>query len=563
MSASTTIANQLPDGTIWCMDCRGKAYGFNEFLEAVKHFHGYAAPGLVIGGKMIHAALEGIPNGTLFDALCEIGQCLPDAVQLLTPCTIGNGWLKILPFFKYAVTLYDKYTGSGIRVSIDAKKVASWAEINTWFFKLKPKQEQDTPALLEQICAAGANIMNVQPVQVSREHLVKHEAGIRRVCPICKEAFPARHGGICRACQGRDPFAETEAASVSKAFPTITRLPVTDAVGKHALHDMTQVVPKTSKGPVFLSGQEITTGDICRLQTMGKQYVYVTEDSLVDEKWVHENTVAVNFAKAMAGEGIAFSPEPKEGKVDFVAERDGLLVVDADRLEAFNLIPNVMCATRKGYSVVAKGRKLGGTRAIPLYLDVSLFSSAMDLLNEGPILKVLPMRKANIGILVTGTEIYEGLVEDKFIPTITAKAIKYGCRIAHSVIVPDDKKAIKNGITDLFAYGADLIVTTAGLSVDPDDVTREGLEDAGAGKMLYGAPILPGAMTLLTQIDDVPVIGVPACALFHQTTSFDVLVPRILSGVDITRRDLSKLGHGAFCWNCKVCRYPKCSFGKA
>jgi formylmethanofuran dehydrogenase subunit E len=106
------------------------------------------------------------------------------------------------------------------------------------------------------------------------------------------------------------------------------------------------------------------------------------------------------------------------------------------------------------------------------------------------------------------------------------------------------------------------VVTTAGLSVDPDDVTRQGLLDAGATELLYGTPILPGAMTLLARIGSVRIIGVPACALFFKTTSFDLLLPRLLAGVDITRHDLARMSHGSFCLECKTCTFPKCPFGK-
>jgi len=167
-----------------------------------------------------------------------------------------------------------------------------------------------------------------------------------------------------------------------------------------------------------------------------------------------------------------------------------------------------------------------------------------------------------VGILVTGTEVFNGLVEDKFIPIISNKAQKYGCKVVKGLILPDDRQAISRGVRELLDAGADLLITTAGLSVDPDDVTRQALADAGAKDMLYGTPILPGAMTLLTHIDGVQVIGVPACALYFKTTSLDLLLPRLLAGLDITRRDLARLGHGSFCLACKTCTFPKCPFGK-
>jgi len=154
------------------------------------------------------------------------------------------------------------------------------------------------------------------------------------------------------------------------------------------------------------------------------------------------------------------------------------------------------------------------------------------------------------------------LVEDRFISIIQNKVEKFGCEVVKSLIVPDDRRDISTGIQELLEAGADLVVTTAGLSVDPDDVTRQGLVDAGAEDLIYGAPILPGAMTLLARIGPVRVIGVPACALYFKRTSFDLILPRLLAGLEISRRDLARLGHGALCLECQTCSFPKCPFGR-
>jgi formylmethanofuran dehydrogenase subunit E len=185
----------------------------------------------------------------------------------------------------------------------------------------------------------------------------------------------------------------------------------------------------------------------------------------------------------------------------------------------------------------------------------------MGVLGDGPLFRVLPMRRARVGILITGTEVFQGLIKDRFAPIIEAKVRKHGCEVVRALIVPDDRAAIRGGVGELLDEGVDLLVTTAGLSVDPDDVTRQGLLDAGATDLLYGAPILPGAMTLLARIGAARVMGVPACALYFKATSFDLLLPRVLAGLEITRRDLARLGHGAFCLDCKRCSFPKCPFG--
>ena len=540
------------------------SYSFAEFLQLVKSFHGHPAPGVVIGGIMVEAARRRLPAEMLFDAICETRNCLPDAIQLLTPCTIGNGWLKVVNLDRFALALYDKYQGEGVRVFLDPAKVADWPEINTWYRKLKPKREQDPARLLEEIKNAGTDILGWQPVKIRPRYLRKRLRGRIVICPLCREAYPAQDGVICRACQGDGPYLPCSPQEETQiSAPPLQLLPVEEAVGHRALHDMTMIVPGVSKGPAFEKGQLIGVGDLCRLQQLGRRHLYVMEENQLGPEWVHEDEAALAFARAMAGEGIAFTEPPREGRVNMLAARDGLLVVDEASLENFNLVPGVMCACRQGYSLLTQGRVLGATRAIPLFLPRADFHKAMAILIGGPLFAVLPLRQPRVGILVTGTEVFLGLVEDKFVPIITTKVEHFGGQVLKSLIVPDDRRAIGEGVRELLDGGIDLLVTTAGLSVDPDDVTRQGLADAGATDMLYGAPIIPGAMTLLAKIGPVQVMGVPACALYFKTTSFDLLLPRLLAGLEITRRDLARLANGAFCLDCKVCTFPqKCPFGK-
>ncbi len=537
---------------------------FDEFVDIVKTFHGYQAPGVLIGGFMVDLALKNLPEGEFFDAVCETPKCLPDAIQLLTPNTIGNGWLKIVNFGRYALSLYEKYNGTGVRVFLDQKKLEDWPEIKTWFFKLKPKKEQDSQLLQDRIKEAGFSIYSFHSVQLQPQFIKKKSRGAITVCPLCQEAYPSADGGICRACQGESPYIDIEVPEKEADAPSVAfkKVPVEEAVGQRVLHDMTKIIPGESKGPAFRRGQTITAGDVCRLQQMGRHNIYVEEDNQFGPEWVHEDEAALAFGRAMAGDGVSHTESPTEGKVNFNAMLDGLLVVDKKRLETFNLVPGVMCATRHSLSVVNMDTSLGASRAIPLFLPRADFNKAMAVLSDGPLISVLPMRKARVGILVTGTEVFQGLIKDRFIPIISDKVEKLGSQVVKSLIVPDDRGAIRDGVKELLDAGADLVVTTAGLSVDPDDVTRQALIDAGTEDMLYGAPILPGAMTLLARIDQAQVIGVPACALYFKITSLDLFLPRMLAGVDITRQDLAAMGNGAFCLECKTCTFPKCPFGK-
>jgi formylmethanofuran dehydrogenase subunit E len=181
-------------------------YSFEAFLERVKDFHGFPAPGVILGGIMVEAARRQIPSGVLFNAISETNKCLPDAIQLLTPCTIGNGWLKVYSFDRFALSLYDKDTGKGVRVILDIDRMEAWPEIKTWYFKLKSKDEVELSDLLDSIARGGEALCSVRPVQLRPVLLEKVKRGPRAVCPRCREGYPANDQGLCLACQGQSPY---------------------------------------------------------------------------------------------------------------------------------------------------------------------------------------------------------------------------------------------------------------------------------------------------------------------------------------------------------------------
>lgn len=539
--------------------------GWNDFIDHVESFHGYAAPGVLVGGIMVEMAkaeLDKLHNGerVLFDVIAESYSCLPDAVQLLTPCTVGNCWLKVLDLSRYALSMYNKHTGKGVRVYIDGEKLKDYKNYYEWFMNLVDKKDQDEDQLREEIRVGTEKVCSVQLVEIPEKWRIKIRKGRVVLCPVCGEPYPLRDGAICRGCQGESPLPAFGGAHVEP--PALKPVPVEEAVGREVLHDMTQIIPGESKGRAFKAGQTISAGDLCRLHQMGRKNVFLRDDLPDSAEWVHENEVALAFAKAMSGDGVTHDPEAKEGKVQLRAAAPGLLVVDEDRLEAFNLVPGVMCASRHSFGVVNGGDSLAGTRAIPLYLPRSSFLAATAILEKGPLFSILPMRKARVGILVTGTEVFRGIIEDRFAPIIRGKVEPYGCEVVHSEIVPDELDPIKQGVANCLAAGADLIVTTAGLSVDPDDITRKALVEAGLEDYTFGFPVLPGAMSLAGRIKSAQVLSVPACALYHKITAADLLLPRLLAGLSISRRDAAKTGHGGLCLECNVCTFPKCTFGK-
>ncbi len=543
-------------------------YSFDEFKSLVCRFHGYAAPGVLLGGYMVALAKRNLPAGTLFEVVSETAKCLPDAVQLLSLCSMGNQRVHVRDLGRYAITLYDKYTGQGVRVSIDLEKLRAWPEYYAWIMKLTPKKEQDESKLLQEIETAGDSICRVENVSVLHILFQRHPSVPVSVCPLCGEGYPADDGPICRGCQGENYFTSQRSSNETAMPVGIKIIPSEQATGKTLAHDMTGIIPGKSKGPAFTAGQTVTAGDLCRLQQIGRFEVAVLENSTLSSTgdFIHENEVAEHFAAHMAGPGVRYTLPPREGKIDFIAEYSGLLSVDVRKLEQFNLVPKVICASRQDATLLQEGEKFAGTRAIPLFLKRHEFSQALRVLGKEPLFKVTALRSAKMGILVTGTEVFNGLIEDQFIPVMSSKARQYHCEVLRTAIVPDDKSKIVEAVQLMIEADIDILVTTGGMSVDPGDVTRPALLDAGLTNVLYGMPVLPGAMALIGHIKkasgSIQVIGVPACALFFKNTVFDLLMPRLLADRHITRSELARMGEGGYCCSCPVCTFPHCGFGK-
>lgn len=338
-------------------------------------------------------------------------------------------------------------------------------------------------------------------------------------------------------------------------------VPVEEAVGMVLPHDITEIVKDVRKGRAFKKGHIIRPEDVETLRRLGKEHIYVLK---LGPDEVHENEAALLFASALAGEGVSHGQEPAEGKIGFNASRNGLLKINREALFRFNMLGEVMCATLQDNTPVRQGEQIGATRLIPLVARRALVEEAVATVQAGEaVLRVLPLRQAEAGLVITGNEVYSGRIADRFEDVLRAKLAALGSSVVQVRFAPDDPEQIAAEIRSCLDAGADLIVTSGGMSVDPDDVTRLGISLAGAEDLVYGTPVLPGAMLAVGRIGAVPVLGLPACGMFHGITVFDLILPRILAGERIGREELAQLGHGGFCRNCQVCQYPVCSFGKS
>jgi hypothetical protein len=397
-------------------------------------------------------------------------------------------------------------------------------------------------------------------------------------------------------------------------------IPVCDAVGMVLAHDITEIRKDEFKGRAFKKGHIIKEEDIDHLLRLGKENLYVLE---LGSDEIHENDAAYSLAEALMGEGVRMEGEPKEGKINIVADRDGLCKINRMALFEFNMLGDVMCATLHNNTVVKKGQVIAGTRAIPLVVKRKVVEKAVAIasligntesmvtpfLTLSPrgggqgrvgVLQVKELRKPKAGVVITGNEVYHGRIKDAFAPVIRKKIESFEGEIIGIYYAPDDESFIEARLRELIDAGADLLITTGGMSVDPDDVTRFAIRKLGAIDVTYGSSVLPGAMFLIAYIEKtehrtqntelvnpltppftkggqggiknsslvtrhsslIPILGIPACGMYNKITVFDLILPRVLAGERIGRVELAELGHGGLCLTCEECRYPLCPFGK-
>ena len=331
-----------------------------------------------------------------------------------------------------------------------------------------------------------------------------------------------------------------------------------DAIGQVLCHDITQIIPGVKKGPVFKKGHIITPEDVPVLLSVGKEHVYIWEK---DDTRFHENEAARILCE-MSRNDYMDASDPSEGKIELTAQVDGLFTLDRQRLYAVNSLGEMMIATRHA-GPVKKGDKLAGMRVIPLVIEKEKMAEARKTAGNTPLLTLTPYRALKVGLVTTGSEVYYGRVQDQFTPVIKAKLAEYGAEVTHHVLLPDDHAAVTEKIKEFLADGVDMVLCTGGMSVDPDDKTPLAIKNAGVNVVTYGAPVLPGAMFLLSYTDDGrPVCGLPGCVMYAKRTIFDLVLPYLAAGVPVTREQIAAYGEGGLCLNCKVCTWPNCGFGK-
>lgn len=335
-----------------------------------------------------------------------------------------------------------------------------------------------------------------------------------------------------------------------------------DAVGHVLCHDITQIIKDVKKGTAFRKGHIVTEEDIPVLLSLGKDNLYIWEKT---EGILHENEAAEYLRDICMNENMIQS-EVKEGKIELIAEIDGLLKIDVDKLRAVNSLGEMMIATRYTNTTVKKGDKLVGTRIIPLLIEQEKMEKAKEVAGDRPILSLIPFKKKKVGIVTTGNEVFYGRIKDTFGPVVAEKVKEFGADVIGQTIVNDDMEKITKAVEEFIEQGADMVLCTGGMSVDPDDKTPGAIKNTGARIVSYGAPVLPGAMMLLAYYEkdgrELPIVGLPGCVMYAKRTVFDLVLPRLMADDMVTSDDLAGLGLGGLCLSCDVCTFPNCGFGK-
>lgn len=333
-----------------------------------------------------------------------------------------------------------------------------------------------------------------------------------------------------------------------------------DAAGQVLCHDITQIVKGVTKDAIFRKGHVIREEDIPVLLRVGKEHIYIWEN---DETLLHENDAAKILYDLCANEHMRPS-EIKEGKIELLAEIDGLLKIDREKLLRINALGEMMIACRHGDFPVHAGDKLAGMRVIPLVIEKEKMQRAAEAAGQEPVFQLKPFLKKTVAIVTTGNEVYHGRITDTFTPVVEDKLAEYGVQVTGHACSDDDLEKTAAAVREMLDKGADMVICTGGMSVDPDDRTPAAIRSVTGSVVTYGAPVLPGAMFLLAYAGEkkVPVLGLPGCVMYAKRTIFDLVLPRLLAGEVLEKSDFDRMGEGGLCLSCPVCTFPDCGFGK-
>ena len=335
------------------------------------------------------------------------------------------------------------------------------------------------------------------------------------------------------------------------------KINVEDAIGMAICHDITEM-RDGFKGARFKRGHVIQEEDIPKFLDLGKRTVFVWEENAGE---IHEEDCALRMAEMTKLPNVSFQG-PAEGKMLMIAEERGLFRVHTDLQKEINSIGDITISSLPDHYPVEKGARLASMRIVPLVTKEEQIIKAEELCKEQKLFELYPYKNRKIGVIITGSEVYTGRIKDKFEPVIRAKMQHFPSEILGVTICDDNLDMIVEAGQKYLNMGADFLIFTGGMSVDPDDLTPTAIRQLGANIISHGVPAQPGNMTLVAYLNDIAILGVPGAAISLPTTMLDVFLPQIFAGIKFTKQDLINLGDGGLCQLCKNCHWPNCTFGR-
>lgn len=320
----------------------------------------------------------------------------------------------------------------------------------------------------------------------------------------------------------------------------IEKIRVEDAIGLPLLHDLTAIMEDGFKGVKFKRGHIVKESDIEELKKIGKDHIYVGE---LEDNQVHEEDAISEIAPLLAGENIKISAV-SEGKINLTSAEKGVFVINRELLRAINEIGDYTVTCKKSYIRVETGEKLVGARIVPLWTDKLQVDKAKEILSHGPIFEVKKFRKLRVGCIITGDEVYYGRIKDAFKPVLEEKLGQFDAEILGFEFLPDDENRLVETYKKFKEAGADLVIFTGGMSVDPDDITPRAIRKTGADVIVQGIPMQPGNMITVARDENTYLMGVPGASIHSKITSFDFFLPRVFAGIDLKKEDFLEMAEG-------------------
>jgi len=297
---------------------------------------------------------------------------------------------------------------------------------------------------------------------------------------------------------------------------------------------------------ILRKGRPLSAADLETLRALGRRTVYVAEPETDD---VGEDEAARRVATAVAGSGVEAGPA-SAGRVNLLARALGVLRVEVDRVTQLNLSEGVTLSTLPPDAPVRPKQLVATVKVIPYALPRATLASAEAAASNG-LLRVDRIPARRVGLILSGSASAEARIRRDFEGPLAARLGILGSELARVDFVPlDDPSAAGEAVlADVLlrqvGRGADLILLAGETAiVDRQDIAPRAIERAGGRVEAFGAPVDPGNLLLLADLGGIPVVGAPGCARSRKVNVIDAVLPRLLAGERLGRRDLARLGAG-------------------